>query len=183
MVLRFFLLCLFLFLPEQLYAADVKKDFLAEALIARVGRDAITYSDLMRFQHVEEIMSCAGLRVGSGVAQATENFDSVLSRYIEEELIYAEARTKKNTAKSMLSDAVKTIQSRSKCQKDWRDLGKKYATVWSTKSRPLEGEGILVRELEKRLVIDNFAKTQIQGERSIWLREQKVKVPIKLYLE
>lgn len=156
---------------------------MADALLARVGRDSVTLSDLVRFQQVEVIMSCAGLRTGANTETTGASFEIVLNRFIEEELIYSEARTKKNAAKSMISDAIKAIQSNKKCQKDWRDLGKKYSTIWSTKGRPLEGEGMLVRELEKRLMIDAFTKTQIQGDRGIWLREAKVKIPIKLYLE
>lgn len=160
--------------------AIAEKGFLAEALLARVGREAVTLSDVVRFQDVESVMRCAGLRQKEGSQEA---FGALLGRYLEEELIFSEANTKKITNQRMIGDAVNKIHQDKKCQSEWQAAGKRYGKIWSTKARPLEGEGMLVRELEKRLQIDNYTKTQIQGDKGIWLREAKVKIPVKLYLE
>jgi len=180
MKLYFILSFVFLFIKPA-YAVDRSHDFLAEALLARVGREAVMLSDIMRFQDVNRIMQCALFRENSNATK--ENFNELLGRYIEEELIYSEVMAKKEAVRRLIANAIKAIHENKKCQKEWRALGKKYSVVWGSKTRPLEGEGMLVRELEKRLQVDYYTKTKIQGDRAIWLREAKVKVPIKLYLE
>ncbi|NUM88666.1 MAG: hypothetical protein HUU37_05640, partial [Bdellovibrionales bacterium] len=53
----------------------------------------------------------------------------------------------------------------------------------NTQARPRDGEGQLVRELEKRLLVDHFLETENLGEKSTWFREARLKHPVKLYLE
>lgn len=157
---------------------------IAEALVARVGRDAVLLTDLVRFKEIEQIMICAKLRDKSQSGTPdVEHFQALLNRYIEEELMFQESRTKKSSTSSRLREAVQAIQAKPSCLHTWQELGNRFSILWGTPSRPKEGEAQLVRELEKRLIVQNFEKEQIQGDRSAWLRGARVKTPIKLFLD
>jgi len=161
---------------------DTHKGLVVEALLARVGREPVMLSDLIRYNEVENVMICAELRKSYDV-QPTQVFNIILSRYIEEELMFLEARNKKMQAGTLLPGAVSKIQKKKDCMKEWQSLGKRFAILWATPKRPHEGEAMLIRELEKRLLIDQFEVTEMKAERSLWIREEKVKIPLKLYLD
>jgi hypothetical protein len=172
--MRYFLLALFIF-PIQSWALT------SEAFVARVGRQGILLSDLVRFKEVERIMSCAKLREVKEVG--VENFQSVLNRFIEEELMYQESTSKKNQTNSQLRRAVEAIQAKSSCLKEWQQLGQRFSALWASASRPREGEFQLVRELEKRLTVGIFEKDQIQGDRAAWVRGARIKTSIELFID
>ena len=132
---------------------------------------------------MEELKKQLMERTGISDVQATEAFNITLGRYIEEELMYQEARSKKMSSTGFLQNAITSIQKKKNCLQEWQELGKRFGGMWSTSKRPHEGESMLVRELEKRLLVDNFEQTQIKSERGLWVREQKVKIPIRLYLD
>ena len=155
------------------------KAILFDALIARVGQDSVTMNDLTRFRDVENIMVCVGLRKKVN----DQNLRNTLERYVDEELFYIEAKAKKQSSSGELARAIDLIRGKSSCKADWAELGRLYGKAWQTDSRPKEGESMLVRELEKRLLIDRFIKTENIGEVSEWVREAKVRHPVKLYLE
>jgi hypothetical protein len=157
---------------------------LAEAFLARVGPDAVLLSDLVRFRELESILSCAGMGDASvSVVPLSDATTSLLDRYIEEELIYQEARTRSSLGGTQLRKAIGAIQDKKKCLQQWRELGERFTKIWASPGRPREGEARLVRELEKRLMIKNFEKEQMQGDRSIWIRSARIKTPIKLFLD
>lgn len=172
----------FLFVSYLIFNSQIANAALVEALLARVGREAVTLSSLTRFSDVEKIMQCAGLRSTSS-PEAKANMQQGLEQYLEEELIYVEATGKKKGFDGLLPLAIQAIHKKENCLKNWQNLGERYTKLWSTSRRPRDGESMLVRELEKRMMIDKFSKEQIQGDRSAWLREEKVKIPIKLYTD
>lgn len=154
---------------------------LFDALVARVGHEAVTLQDLNRYRDVNDVMVCAGLRTGA--ASRAVSTRALLDRYVEEELQVLEARARKVTSGGRLSRAVDRILASAECRKDWIQLGRSYGKVWNTQARPRDGEGQLVRELEKRLLVDHFLETENLGEKSTWFREARLKHPVKLYLE
>lgn len=153
---------------------------LFDALIARVGQEAITLNDVTRFRNVEAVMLCSRLR---SKKRDREDLQSTLNRYVEEELFYLAARTQKLGASGALSEAIKIIRDHKDCREDWNQLGRLYGKAWETDSRPREGEGLLVRELEKRLMVDRFLKAENIGDRGDWIREARIHHPVKLYLD
>jgi hypothetical protein len=168
-----------LFLGLLLTVPAFAKPTLFDALVGRVGQEAVTLNDLTRFRDIEGVMSCAGLRKKVNDA----DMQSTLRRYVDEELFYLEARAKKQSSSGELTDTIESIRSKKACRDDWNQLGKLYGKAWETDARPREGEGLLVRELEKRLLVDHFQKTENLGERAEWIREAKIRHPVKLYLE
>lgn len=154
---------------------------LLEATVAKVGREVVTVSDLVRYHEVDAVLRCADLR--KGAAPLGQDFSGILNVYVEEELIYAEARAKKTSSSGSMRAAIEAIQRKSACLKQWQEQGKRSGRIWSTAGRPREGEAMLVRELEKRLTVDNYIKDKIPGDRSIWIREARVRVPVKLFLD
>lgn len=154
---------------------------LLDALVARVGHEAITLQDLNRYRDVHDVMACAKLR--EGTPKKSLHTRDLLDRYVEEELLVLEARGKKMNSGGGLSRAVERILAKPDCKKDWLTLGKSYGRAWNTGARPREGEGQLVRELEKRLLVDRFLEVENLGERATWFHEARLKHPVKLYLE
>ncbi len=163
-------------------AATLNADALFyDALVARVGREAVLVSDLKRYEEIDGVMVCAGLR-----PLATKKSDTTadqVSLYVEEELIYQDARTKKVSTTKLIPDAIAAIRSKPSCQKNWQSLGRRYSKLWATPNRPLEGESMLVLELEKRLLVDRYLKENAISDRTVWVREAKVKTQVKLYLD
>lgn len=161
---------------------------LLDALLAKVGREGISLSDLIRYQDTVQILQCAELRKNTEAKTAgidandRSSFAAILSQYIEEELIYTEARSRKNFSGG-LAQAIQTIQQKPACLKQWQELGKKYGKLFATQNRNREGETLLVRELEKRLTVDRYSKEKIPGDRSIWVREARVRIPVKIFLD
>lgn len=156
----------------------------AEALVARVGKDPVMFSDINRFKDVESILVCIGAKPKESAGpKGPESFQVLLNRYIEEELIYLEAKNKRASGQNRLKETVDKIISKKECYRDWQNFGDKYDSIWASKTKPREGELILIRELEKRLSILNFEKEQIQGDRAVWIRGARVKTTIKLFLD
>lgn len=157
---------------------------LVEALLAKVGRDGIVLSDLTRYQDIQSVLQCADLRKVDDKSTTTNEkyniYSDLLRLYIEEELIFTEARSRKNFSAN-LSQVVQQIQQKPACFKIWQELGKKYGKVYATTTRTREGETLLVRELEKRILVDRFIKEKIPGDRTIWIREAKVRIPVKIF--
>jgi hypothetical protein len=146
-----------------------------------VGRESVTYTDLQRFREVDRVLVCAGI-----VKRATdlpEQLRPLLDVYIEEELMYLEARTRKLTIAGSLQETVKAIHQNSSCKSMWQNLGEKFGKFWKTPSRPREGESQLVRELEKRILVERFRKNELNADSELWRREVKVRYSVKVYLD
>lgn len=164
-----------------LFSSSVNAAILAEALLAKVGAGAVRYSDVVRFLAVEEVMICSGIRTREGVR--FEPLVQSLHRYVDEELIYLEARVRLADGSGSFSEAIQKIKGNTKCYSRWRTLGKNYAELWSTKTRPKAGEGMLVRELEKRLLVDLFEQQRLGSDKSAWLQDVRLKIPVKIYVD
>lgn len=127
-------------------------------------------------------MVCAKLRQAPA-EEEKEKLPLLLNRFIEEELIASEARTKRSGIVRLLGEAVEAIHADRNCRRRWQDLGHRYGTLWNTSAHPREGETMLVRELEKRMLVDHYLKTEAITDRGIWLREVKTKNPVKIFLD
>lgn len=157
------------------------KTELVDALLAKVGQEAVLESDLQRFSDVDEVLICAGV-VKREAALATER-KLLLDAYIMEELLYQEARAKKTSTSGQIPLSVQAIQSKPACRSKWISLGTKYSKVWRTNQRSREGEGFLVRELEKRVLVEKFRRTELIPDPDLWKREASVRYSVKIYLE
>lgn len=178
--IRIFLVLVAVFALPPLFAEE--GGLVVDGLLARVGEDTIQYSDLRRYRSVESIMQCVGERIKFPGSEK-ETVRRALTRYIDEELIYLEARAKMPDGSARFPETIRKIKSFPACHNRWKNLGEQYSQLWSSKANPLAGEGMLVRELEKRLLIDLFAKEKIGVDIKTWLQEARVKVPIKFYTE
>lgn len=173
---------LFLLLAQFAFAEEIPaKAVKIESLVAKVGREAVTTADLERFRDMDSVLTCAGVKKREG-SLPTE-IRPLLEAYIEEELMYQEARSRKLTTSGLIPETVKSIHSNSTCKQRWQSLGEKYLEAWKTETRPQEGQSILVRELEKRILVEKFRKTEIVGDTELWKRESKARYPVKIYLE
>lgn len=152
-----------------------------DGLLAKVGREPVMASDLDRFVDLDDILICAGKRSSERVLPTAQA--QLLSVYVEEELMYQEAKAKKLSTDGATQDAVKTIHSRPACKTKWQNLGEKYITLWKTGAHPREGQSLLVRELEKRVLVDKFRKSEFIGDMDVWRREARTRYPVKIYLE
>lgn len=152
-----------------------------DALLAKVGREPVLLSDLIRFRDVDRILGCAGQRVRDKDLPAEKK--ELLDFYVDAELMYLEARDKKISTAGLLPEVVKAIHKKEECKSQWQALGVKYAKHWKTEGRPREGESLLVRELEKQVLIEKFRKTELAADGESWRREERVKYPVKIYLE
>lgn len=176
--------CLSLLLFIVLFCGDSQassKKILAEALLAKVGSEAVRYSDLLRFLAVEEVMICSKVR--RRIGERFEPLVDSLNRYVNEELIYLEARVRVTEGSGVFSDAIKKIKADEKCRSRWRALGQKYGSLWSSRTRPKAGEGMLIRELEKRLLVDQYQRQRLGTDRVSWLRDVRLKIPVKIYVD
>lgn len=152
-----------------------------DSLLAKVGHEAVLQSDLSRFSQVNEILACAGV-VQRAKALPKDPKD-LLNAYIDDELIYLEARAKKLTSGGMLPQAVRSIHDKAECHNQWQSLGKKFSSFWKTENRQREGESLLVRELEKQVLIEHFRRTEIVTDAELWAREAKSRYPVKYLAE
>lgn len=162
--------------------AQEREGFVLEALLARVGEEIVQLSDLRRYKSIENIMQCIGARVKVPGLDA-ESLKQTLGRYVDEELIYLEARAKLAEGSGNFQETIRKIKSFPACSTRWRSLGEKYAQLYSTKANALVGEGMVVRELEKRLLVDMYTREKIGLDLKAWLQEARVKTPIKYYTE
>jgi hypothetical protein len=152
-----------------------------DSLVAQVGHEAVLLSDLTRFAQVDEVLTCAG--VVQREKPLPKDQKELLNAYVEDELVYLEATTKKTSTAGMIPLAVKAIHDKADCHARWQELGKKYSNFWRTETRLREGESLLVRELEKRILIEHFRKTEVISDADLWRRELKTHYPVKVFLE
>lgn len=152
-----------------------------DGLVAKVGREAVLLSDLQRFADVDKVLVCAGV-LKRDKELPTER-KPLLNAYVDEELLYQEARAKKTSTAGQVPLSVQMIQGKEACRAKWLALGERYSKVWRTESRPREGEGLLVRELEKRVLVEKFRRSEQIPDLEIWKREALSRYPVKVYLE
>lgn len=152
-----------------------------DSLLAKVGREAVLLSDLQRFADVDKVLTCAGV-VKRDTALPSER-KALLNAFIEEELMYQDARIKKVSTAGQIPLSVQQILSTEKCRSRWAELGEKYSRAYRTESRAREGEGLLVRELEKRVLVLKFRKKEVIPDLDLWKREAALRYPVKIYLE
>jgi hypothetical protein len=152
-----------------------------DALLAKVGRDAVLASDLQRFADVDKVLLCAGV-VKREKPLPTDR-KALLGAYIDEELFYQEARAKKVGTAGQIPISVQRIQSKESCRTQWLALGETYGKAWRTEKRTREGEAMLVRELEKRVLVEKFRRSESMPDVELWKREASVRYPVKVYLE
>lgn len=152
-----------------------------DSLLAKVGREAVLLSDLQRFADVSDVLECAG------VVQRDKPLPSsrkeLLQAYIGEELLYQEAKTRKAATAGQIPLSVQMIQSKAACKEKWLRLGERYSRQWRTPNRAREGEGLLVRELEKRVLAEKFRRAEAISDFEAWRREAGVRYPVKIYLD
>lgn len=152
-----------------------------ETLLAKVGREPVTYTDLQRFLELDKVLNCASIVKRS--VELTDQIRPLLDAYIDEELMYFEARARKFTIAGVLQESVRAIHANEACKKSWQSLGERYGKYWKTAARPREGESQLVRELEKRILIERFRKSEVNVDSELWRREMRARHPVKVYLE
>ena len=174
--MRTLLLATLAVLPLSLQAADT-----LDALVAKVGREAVLLTDLQRFSDVSKVLDCAG--VVRRAAPLPEEKKALLDVYVEEELMYQEARSRKLSTAGMIPQAVRAIHKTEACKGQWQRLGENYSKVFRTETRSREGESLLVRELEKRVLVEKFRKSEAISDGELWKREAKARYPVKVYLE
>ena len=175
-------LLLSILLSSQIVSAE-KKGVMIEALLGSVGDKVVQYSDLIRYQSVDQIMHCAKIRSSDSEITQDVSLAKLLRQYVDEELIYLEARIRIPGGSGAFRKAIEKIKKAPICRKEWRTMGNRYSALWSSNRRPRAGEGMLVRELEKRLLVDLYIKTRIAADKISWLQEARVRHPIELYLE
>ena len=153
-----------------------------EAMMARVGEESVRYSDLVRYKAVVDVLHCVGLRIRApGTTNQTKR--KVLEAYIDEELLYLEARARLPEGSGVFPETVRKIRADSRCSGRWRSLGERYGQAWRQKAGDLAGESLLVRELEKRLLVDKFVKERLGADARTWLQEARVRTPVKIFTE
>lgn len=179
--MNYYMKLLFLILPFLVFAEVPKDASSVDALLGHVAQEPILRSDLKRFRDTIEILDCCGLRDKQRMPKKEEK--DLLEAYIDEEIMYIEAKNKKISSAGMISEAVSAIHKVAACKKSWLDLGDRYNKQWQTKLRPREGQGVLVRELEKRLMVDKFRSSELVSDSELWRKEARARYPVKIYLE
>lgn len=164
------------FFPALLLAQE---PVLVDSLVAKVGREAVLLSDLHRFQEVNRVLVCAGVRKDS----LPQEQKLLLESYIDEELMYLEARSRKVATTGLIPEAVRSIHKNAECRLAWQGLGQDFSRFFRTDTRAREGESLLVRELEKRVLVERFRKTELGADGELWRREAKSRYPVKVYIE
>lgn len=168
----------FLLFPLLLQA---KAPIEIDALVAKVGREAVLQSDLLRFKEVTLVLTCAG--VVKREEPLSEDRRLLIDAYVEEELMYLEARSKKISTAGLIPEAVRAIHKKEECKSRWQRLGQSFSSFYRTETRAREGESLLVRELEKRVLVERFRKTELIADGELWRREARARYPVKVYLE
>jgi len=178
---KIFIAAIVFFLTSAAPAADPAK-IEVDSLIAKVGVEAVLLSDIQRFAAVDGVLRCSG--VSKREKPLPVERQALLSAYIDEELMYQEARAKKITsAPGQIPLSVQMILSKESCRARWLALGERYSKLFRTEVRSREGEGMLVRELEKRVLVESFRRKEIMPDFDLWKREASVRYPVKVYLE
>jgi hypothetical protein len=169
---------LFFLLSRILFAETVVP---VDALIAKVGREPVLQSDLNRFRDVYEVLNCS--KFLSREVDTKAETKALLEAYIEDELMYLDARSRKVSTAGLIPQIIKAIHKNDICKEKWQKLGTSYSKLYRTETRLREGESLLVRELEKRVLVDKFRKTEVIADGELWKREAKSRHPVKVYLE
>lgn len=170
---------IYLFLVHFSFSSS---DYIAvDALLARVGKEAVLESDLERYADMDNILRCLGIKK-SGSTPSISRLD-LLNKYIDDEILYLDARSKKAKQLGIINTAVKDIYKKDECKKQWLDLGKKYSKYWNIDSRRKEGEGQLIKELEKRIFLHKYIESLSEGDAGAALQEAKIKTIVKVYME
>jgi hypothetical protein len=159
---------------------DAKAEEL-DALIAKVGREVVLVSDLQRFRDVTGVLECA--QIVRREPPLPDGKKALLDVYIEEELMYQEARSRKLSTAGLIPQAVRDIYKLDDCKNRWKKLGENYSKTYRTDTRVREGESLLVRELEKRVLVEKFRKSEALADGELWKRDAKTRYPVKVYLE
>lgn len=167
-----------LFLSQVLFADSTIP---VDALIAKVGREPVLQSDLNRFRDVYEVLNCS--KFLSREININAEPKILLEAYIEDELMYLDARSRKVSTAGLIPQVIKAIHKNETCKEKWQKLGISYSKVFRTETRLREGESLLVRELEKRVLVDKFRKSEVIADGELWKREAKSRHPVKVYLE
>lgn len=152
-----------------------------EALLAKVGREAVLQSDVERFEAVSDVLICAGVLEKSEAP--AEDKRKLLDQYIDEELMFLEARSKRISTAGQVQKAVQSIHEKDECKGRWQKLGKDFSQYYRTEARMREGESLLVRELEKRILVLQFKHSGAISDGELWKREARARYPVKVYLE
>lgn len=160
---------------------QAKEPIEIDALVAKVGREAVLQSDLMRFKEVVLVLSCAG--VIKREEPLADDRKKLIDAYVEEELMYLEARSKKISTAGLIPEAVHSIHKKDECKRRWQKLGQDFSRFYRTETRAREGESLLVRELEKRVLVERFRKTELIADGELWRREARARYPVKVYIE
>lgn len=168
----------FLLFPLLLQA---KEPIEIDAIVAKVGREAVLQSDLMRFKEVMSVLSCAG--VIKREESPGEDRKQLIDAYVDEELIFLEARSKKISTAGLIPEAVRSIHKKEECKRRWQKLGQDFSRFYRTDTRAREGESLLVRELEKRVLVERFRRTELIADGELWRREARARYPVKVYIE
>lgn len=173
------MLLAFVFLAPNIAAATDSS--VVDGLVAKVGREAVLLSDLRRFRDVGRVLACAKVLVRAEAIP--EGRKELLDMYVEEELLYLEARSRKLSTAGLIPQAVHAVHQDPACRDSWQKLGREYSKIYRTEQRVREGESMLVREVEKRLLVDKFRKGESISDGELWRREARARFPVKMYLE
>lgn len=152
-----------------------------DALVAKVGREPVLLSDMRRFEDVDRVLVCAGV-LKRAAALPTDRKE-LLDAFVEDELMYLEARSRKVSTAGLIPKAVQAIHKNEECRSQWQRLGEAYGKAYRTESRLREGESLLVRELEKRVLVEKFRSSEAIADGELWRREARARFPVKIYLE
>lgn len=168
--------------PATVVVAADADPLVVEALLARVGEEVVQLSDLRRYKSVETIMQCISARIKTpGLHKETTK--ATLQRYIDEELIYLDARSKQGQSTPSFAESIQKIKRFPSCHARWKSLGERYASLWNQKEGSLTGETMLVRELEKRLLVDQHIRDKIGNDLRSWIQEARIRVPVKYFAD
>ncbi len=152
-----------------------------DSLVAKVGREPVLLSDVQRFKDVYQVLNCTKFLTRD--LGAAENSKALLEAFVEDELMYQEARARKVNTSGLIPQVLQLIHKSETCKAMWQKLGTNYSKFYRTENRKREGESLLVRELEKRILVDKFRKTEVIADGELWKREAKARYPVKVYLE
>jgi hypothetical protein len=177
--MRSFLILAFLAVPAL--ASGPREELEVDALLAKVGREAVLLSDLRRFSEVEGILACADVVKREKPLPGERK--ALLNAYIDEELFYLDARARKTSTSGQIPLSVQAILAKPGCKSRWLELGSRYSKFWKTEFHGREGESLLVRELEKRVLVEKFRRAEVIPDPEVWRREAAVRYPVKIFLD
>src|SRR5690242_20249122 len=92
---------------------------LLESLLAKVGREPVFLSDLQRFRELDEVLVCAGLRKREKALP--KDTRELLDAYVDEELMFLEAKARKASTAGIIPESVKKIHSSAECKEAWQN--------------------------------------------------------------